>query len=259
MSKRAASSSEDNNDDDTRKNNKHRRMEEADEPPVSEDSRSLVDLKDDCLVNALSYLTYEDMNSFAMTSRRCRDIRSHESLDQTRTRTIIISEEHKSILSVIDSMKEKRWDRVFSARNKTHLRIIGLEKLTERPTMEEIRANIRGAPFRFQGVVSLDFSYDSHASSKRVLFQSIYVLTSILSNLKEAVMSNVESQPLIDGDSLTRLTWNGSATFLNLDGIQLRLLYSLTDLYVDGCLLGVHDRNSSQYMAEPGCCCFSKQ
>jgi len=64
--------------------NKRRRMEDLSEAPLS-----LGDLKDDCVVHILSHLSYEDMNNFAFTHRRGRDIRSNESLDQTRLRTII--------------------------------------------------------------------------------------------------------------------------------------------------------------------------
>jgi len=68
-----------------------RRIEEeaqADQDAAS-DSHSLMNLlNDNVLVNALSYLSFRDLNELAMRSQRCREIRCHASLDQTRVGTI---------------------------------------------------------------------------------------------------------------------------------------------------------------------------
>lgn len=55
-------------------------------------SHSLMNLNDNVLVNVLSYLSFHELNEFDMCSRRCREIRSHESLDQTRVGTIVFTE-----------------------------------------------------------------------------------------------------------------------------------------------------------------------
>lgn len=50
----------------------------------------LTDLIDNVLTQVMSFLPFIDMNEFAMCSQRCREIRAHDSLDQTRAGTIVI-------------------------------------------------------------------------------------------------------------------------------------------------------------------------
>ena len=55
-------------------------------------AESLMDsLNDDCLVSIFSNLPVDDLNTVAMCNRRFRDARSRDSLDQTRTGTMILS------------------------------------------------------------------------------------------------------------------------------------------------------------------------
>jgi hypothetical protein len=48
-------------------------------------------LINDCLVHILSFLSYETMNIVAVCSKPCKEARSNECLDQTRTGTIALS------------------------------------------------------------------------------------------------------------------------------------------------------------------------
>ena len=68
---------------------KHRRVEMS----------LLEGVNDNCMLLILGFLSAEDLNSFAICSRRCREARSSPSLDQTRTGTIICSQ-NTSVLKI---------------------------------------------------------------------------------------------------------------------------------------------------------------
>ena len=90
---------------------------------------SLDDVGGDCLHLILSFVDdLEDLNSFAICSRRCREARSDPSLDQTRTATLICSEKSTGF-SIFTTIAEKGWNtaRIFGGKQKTHLKVYGLE------------------------------------------------------------------------------------------------------------------------------------
>lgn len=64
------------------------------------DGASFDDVNGDCLVNILSYLLAEDMNSVACMNKHCREARNHESLDQTRIAVIVCSK-YTSIRTIL--------------------------------------------------------------------------------------------------------------------------------------------------------------
>ena len=74
-------------------------------------------LNDDCLVSILSNLPVDDLNTVAMCNRRFRDARSSDSLDQTRTGTIILSG-GSTALSLFNAIVENNWNAVFSGNRK---------------------------------------------------------------------------------------------------------------------------------------------
>ena len=89
---------------------------------------SLMDsLNDDCLVSIFSNLPVDDLNTVAMCNRRFRDARSSDSLDQTRTGTIILSE-GSTALSLFNAIVENNWNDVFSG-NRKKLKLVGVEHL----------------------------------------------------------------------------------------------------------------------------------
>ena len=91
-------------------------------------AESLMDsLNDDCLVSIFSNLPVDDLNTVAMCSRRFRDARSSDSLDQTRTGTIILSE-GSTTLSLFNAIVENNWNNVFSG-NRKKLKLVGVEHL----------------------------------------------------------------------------------------------------------------------------------
>ena len=89
---------------------------------------SLMDsLSDDCLVSILSNLPVDDLNTVAMCSRRFRGARSSDSLDQTRTGTIILSE-GSTMRSLLNAIVDNNWNDVFSG-NRKKLKLVGVEHL----------------------------------------------------------------------------------------------------------------------------------
>lgn len=67
------------------------RLEEAADAPAVTPT-SLDSLNEDCLVQILSYLPTEDLNNnIPFCNQRLRTARNHESLDQTRTATLMLS------------------------------------------------------------------------------------------------------------------------------------------------------------------------
>ena len=76
----------------------------------------------DCLVNALEFLSWEELNTFALTSKGCHDARCHSSLDQTRSGTIILGNGVSDTCEFIEKIKENRWADKFQG-NLTRLQI----------------------------------------------------------------------------------------------------------------------------------------
>lgn len=93
---------------------------------ASLDTISFESLHNDCVVHILSYLSYEDMNTFAECSRECHELRGHESLDQTRSGTIVCTT-RTTAQSFFNKIRERRETSVFSG-NRTRLKIVGLAR-----------------------------------------------------------------------------------------------------------------------------------
>lgn len=111
-------------------------------------------LNNDCLVNTLSFLTNDDMNNVAICSRACREARSNESLDQTRTGTIICSA-NTTVRSICDAIVDGDWSSVFTG-NRSNLKIDNVAKIRpDRHVLVNAKAR-RGATLF--GVLSLDLS-----------------------------------------------------------------------------------------------------
>lgn len=95
-------------------------------------------LNNDCLVNILSYLYSEDMNNIAICSKTCREARTNESLDQTRTGTIVCTQS-ATIRSIYNAIVRGGWNNAFSL-HRTHLRIenVGIIKSESRLDIENL-------------------------------------------------------------------------------------------------------------------------
>lgn len=85
---------------------------------------------DDCLLDILNFLTFEDLNNFSLASKECYNIRCHQYLDQTRSGTISISGTGvKSAGELMEKVKKGQWHKSFGG-NRTHLRLQGLNHLS---------------------------------------------------------------------------------------------------------------------------------
>jgi len=87
------------------------------------------DLNIDCLVHIMSFLPADDMNTVACMNHQCREARNNESLDQTRTGTIVCSRaKNSTITSFTINLNNARY--AFTA-NYTHFKVVGLETLED--------------------------------------------------------------------------------------------------------------------------------
>jgi len=194
---------------------------------------SLDDILLDTLVKALSYLSPEDMNAFAMCSRRCREARSNESLNQIRTGVIVCSEQ-SSTRSIFKAILSGGWNTAFSG-NRTHLRIENIEHIEFDPIAS--LAGTTQTEARLEGVTSLTLS---SSPNRRVAVDGLQFL-SILPNLKEINFGHVMVSTIHPCWSLGNhchpklsITGTGSENCLELTGFGLNNSQNVTELYLDG-------------------------
>ena len=84
---------------------------------------SLDDLNSDSLVNILSCLPNDDMDSVAICSKSCREaIRASDTLDQTRTGAIMCTE-NTTLESIHGAFVRQGWAEVFTG-NRTRLKVL---------------------------------------------------------------------------------------------------------------------------------------
>ncbi|KAL3943459.1 MAG: hypothetical protein SGBAC_002470 [Bacillariaceae sp.] len=83
----------------------------------------------DCLVNTLQFLSWEELNVFALTSKGCHHARCHSSLDQTRCGTIVLGQGVSDTIEFIQKANENKWADKFQG-NMTHLRLQDLPHLS---------------------------------------------------------------------------------------------------------------------------------
>lgn len=220
-------------------NNKRRRIINEDETSPAYFNNML---NNDCKVHILSFLSSDDMNSFAECSRDCRKIRANEGLNQTRKGTIIWRP-GTTILSLWSIIEERRWNTVFSG-NRTHLRIQGAAA-AER---EEVDSDVllRRMPPTLSGVTKLDISctpQDVQGEMTAARSLEGIKLVETFRNLRELDMSYVAAYPLtidailVSVPTITRLTWNGSINSMVLTGSAFtyrNLMHLVVD---DSCVL----------------------
>jgi len=212
---------------------KRQRLEAASDSCISS-SRTLTfyDINRDCMLLILSFLSNDDMDSFSVCSRDCYEVRSDESLNQTRTGTILWRET-TTANALYDTIARRGWRSVFRG-NRTRLRVEGIEKL--RLPLDFFTTDDERAA-KLPGVTCLDLSCDP--SDERMREKTLYVirLILILPNLQNMDLSYVTVSPIgmmISNTcpNLTRLTWKGCNGSLVLTGEALKLP-NLTELYLD--------------------------
>lgn len=219
-------------------NRKQKRQKFAAAPTLSL-SACFDSLNNDCLVNILTNLPRADMDTVATCSVSCKEARGNDSLDQTRTGTILCTA-NTTIASFIRTVTDHGWSEKFAG-NRTHLRIEGFTWLSHASLT---LVNARGNPAILNGVTSLDLSIDPYANARRVKYIPLRTLARMLPNLEAINLSNVETKFGSEEDCLPQffehcsdlrvLTWKGGDSNIDWYGINLRNSSNLTELYIDG-------------------------
>jgi len=219
------------------KANKRRRFEEGAAPTVP---YCFDDLNNDCLVHIMSFLPSDDMNSVACMNHQCREARSNESLDQTRTGTIICSRaKNATVTSLSDTLNNA--SRAFTA-NYKHLKIVGLEVLEE----EVEEDDYEWVPIEpLAHVTTLELASNPTEPNESTLIartcQSMVLLSLPFRNVTELILgherlSKTNLHLICERyKNLVRVTWKGG--LLDLEGDHFGASASLTELVIDGCRL----------------------
>lgn len=184
---------------------------------------SFDDLNNDYLVNILSFLPAEDMNTVAICSRSCREARKNESLDQTRT-AIIIIRQGTTVESLFHTITTNEWHLVFTG-NRTSLKIAGIERLPSE--------NIREPLLQLPGVVNIDLSISQEAPNRNVHENCVSSLIEMCPNLQYIDLSYLLAAPydvFPSFTSPTRVTSNGCRGLSIFGTIQQ---YNITELCLD--------------------------
>lgn len=228
---RAANDAFGNDEEEENPRRAQRRRIEAEEgaAPGADASLSLTDLNDNVLVNIMSFLTFNDLNEVELCNHRCQEIRSHESLDQTRVGTIVFSE-NTTRDSFENAIYRHDRDEVFTG-NRTHLKVVGLEQVQNENWSELNLGTLPSLP----GVLKLDVPCSQeNLTSQRNAFR---VLLHTLPHLRELNASNLKlAEHFFFSFSmcreLERLTWTGCDA-LALFGNGLSYRSNLMELMLD--------------------------
>lgn len=244
--RRRASNAFNEHDDNGR--SQRRRIEEelqelAEVPAgVAVASSPLMDCNDDVLLRIMSFLSYICLNEVEMCSLRCQEIRSHESLNQTRVGTIVFSE--NTTRDSLDRNLQQHWYEVFTG-NKTHLKIVGLELVqhqsweTDRHRLANVMAEVLELDVSCNPEM-IDIQQEDSRGRRTAAFTS---LLDILPNLREMNVAylKVNRPQWFDMGStcpnLERVKWNGChfTYIINGNGNIIRDCLSLTEICFDGC------------------------
>ena len=129
------------------------------------------------------------MNNVAICSKHCREARAHDSLDQTRTGTIICTE-NTTLESIRQAFVRQEWDQIFTG-NRTRLKVVGLER------MPDIEQDVEQSPNHvLPNVSSLDLSYNSFAGDDDVhRRRKAMAFAVMLPNLEEIDLSHTTHVP----------------------------------------------------------------
>lgn len=230
----------------TPKAKRPKRKEGDSTPPVS-----LVTLNDDCLLNILSYATRDELNSTVVfVSKRFRNLRAHESLDQEREATIVLKMEY-CLLTLSQAIFDNNWDLVFQG-NYTSLQIVNLWVRDD--DNDRFQLSVRWTPLTNVKKLRLTgYSEVHHAPSLWRLFPNLEELD--LTN-KAIERAHIFFRGLVRAcPHLTKLTWNYerecSPSNLNISGADFCKGLALTELDLDSCwfdLYGLPGRTGDFYM-----------
>ena len=187
---------------------------------------SLNDLNDHCALEILRYLSVEELNSaIVFINSRYRELRNHDSLNQTRTGTIVCTDDTTAD-SVCRTFTDHAWDQVFTG-NCTHMKVVGIERM--RPIIAPFQID-EFSEHQLPNVSSLDISSNvvvGVGNQRDVCIHNVGAFLTMLPNL-EAV--NLSYMQLGIGSlcfivqryasrTLRKVTWNGSFLEVDLTGL----------------------------------------
>ncbi|CAJ1954610.1 unnamed protein product [Cylindrotheca closterium] len=213
---------------------------------VKEDISCLTILREhDCLVNALQFLSPEELNTFALTSKGCHHERCHNSLDQTRSGTIVLGQGASDTIEFIEKVNENKWADKFQG-NLTHLRLKHLPHLSAKiePINEVFIQNM--SPMK--QVQSLDCSIMESSrmleyaeNLEKGLAQGL-ILSLLFPNLQQITLNSLPLTVLgisliAEGNkSLRVIRWEKSIIWPISDQATsyMRAFQNITELYLDG-------------------------
>ena len=136
----------------------------------------------------------EDLNSVAcFISKRYYELRNHDSLDQTRTGTIICTE-NTTLESIRHAFVAQQWNQVFTG-NRTRLKVVGLDRMPDINTKVQ-----RSADYLLPNVSCLDISVtpSPQAETQEISSrQNVEAFAIMLPNLEEIDVSYSRRQDAI--------------------------------------------------------------
>ena len=153
-------------------------------PPASFDS-----LNNDCLVNVLSCLSNEEMNNLAIVNKICREARSNESLDQTRTGLIVLRK-GATHTSICNAITRGGWDTF--AGNRTSLTVENVENLSVSFTLFD--PNL----VTLDGVFSLALSGEFVNSHPITLSSFFFPNSHRINNTVSSMSNRTEEKEILD-------------------------------------------------------------
>lgn len=198
-------------------------------------------LNNDCMIQILQFLSLDDLNSFVATCKISRLLRSHGTLDQTRSGTISLggpaADGAHNIMQLLLTIQKQRWNQVFSG-NRTRLKLVGLPSL-DASKMGDLKMVARGT--KLDMVTQLDISSTASSPRKQLLVKNSVgkALSLILPNLREVDMSHVRITHTAaeafakNCPQLEIFRWNGSDDGLHITGQDLKICRNLKELYLD--------------------------
>lgn len=219
--------------DDETSNKRKRIAREADDHTRT----SFESLNNDCVLQILSFLPVEDLNTFALISHRYCVLRRHESLDQTRIASIICSQSN-------ESSSRRSLLKVFSAARSTlsshytHLIISELEIFGGDISNNRIPIERLPNTTKLELVASNPNERSGEEPNDNHLVQNL--LPEHAPNIKELVLNQIPNSWILRVGrglpQLARVSHFGGCT-VDMNGWNYSESPALTDLNLDGCCL----------------------
>jgi hypothetical protein len=207
---------------------------------------NLENLPSDCVVGILKFLSTDDMNDFAICSKRCRRERSSDVLDQAQQGVIRCSKKETSYHEIHDAICHGRWDNDISSVNRTRLVVLGVETLVKDQYYGEPMDRLREVQLTSVDTLvlsTIDREKNMCYHYSNVLIMSMAVL---VPNVKELhlFMTGVKPSSIAleiskNFSGLTTLSWHQdnvqhyNRDYFDMNGDDFKLAENVTELDLD--------------------------